>query len=192
MFSTMRVALCLTFLGRVHAECTATIVPTEDCMTSCSSNYCPCSFATTLGRHVSEPWIKVDESHVASGILSAGVDGYLDDENLFFEYTTASGLTEVQGSVGKISYDKAHFGKWAICPGEASVDDASSCYYSTVPVNSPGLPTTLDFYDASTENKTLVGKAKFTCDKKKSVFKAMFDYVLDPVLSLLESLIVNL
>merc|ERR1712146_519402 len=69
-----------------------------------------------------------------------GIDGYLDDENLFFEYTTASGLTEIQGSVGKISYDKAHFGKWAICPGEAAVTDADSCYYSTVPVNSPGLP----------------------------------------------------
>merc|ERR1719378_1374220 len=106
-----------------------------------------------------------------------------------FSSTTAGGLTEIRGSVGKISYDKAHFGKWAICPGEASIDDASSCYYSTVPVNSPGLPTTLDFYDASSENKTLVGKAKFTCDKKKSVFKSLVDYVIDPVLALLESLI---
>merc|ERR1711998_710552 len=136
------------------------------------------------------PWIKADEASV--GVLSSDTDGYLDDENLFFEYTTTSGVSEVQGSVGKISYDKAHFGKGAICPGEASIDDTDSCYYSTVPVNSPGLPTTLDFYDASSENKTLVGKAKFTCDKKKSVFKAMFDYGIDPILAVLESVLVNL
>merc|ERR1711907_429288 len=187
--SMQTLLLLVSFVARIHAECTATIVPTEDCMTSCQSNYCPCSFATTLGRYVSEPWIKADESAIS---LSSEVDSYLDDENLFFEYPTASGLTEIQGSVGKISYDKAHFGKWAICPGEASIDDAGSCYYSTVPVNTPGLPTVLDFYDASTENKTLVGKAKFTCDKKKSVFKALVDYALDPILALMESLLVNL
>merc|ERR1711998_412698 len=185
----MRITFLVVLLPAIHAECLATIVPTEDCMTSCQSHYCPCSFATTLGRYVSEPWIKADEASVG---LSADTDGYLDDENLFFEYTTVSGISEVKGSVGKISYDKAHFGKWAICPGEASIDDADSCYYSTVPVNAPGLPSTLDFYDASSENKTLVGKAKFSCDKKKSVFKALFDYAVDPVLALLESVLPNL
>merc|ERR1712146_500664 len=91
------------------------------------SHYCPSSLATTWGRYVSEPWIKADEASI-TGVLSSDTDGYLDDENLFFEYTTTNGISEVQGSVGKISYDKAHFGKWAICPGEASIDDADSCY----------------------------------------------------------------
>merc|ERR1711998_673306 len=184
-----RVAVFVTLVAGIHAECLATIVPTEECMTSCATHYCPCSFATTLSRYVSEPWIKADEAAIA---LSDTVDGYLDDENMFFEYTTVSGISEIQGSVGKISFDKAHYGKWAICPGEASIDDADSCYYSTVPVNAPGLPSTLDFYDASSENKTLVGKAKFSCDKKKSVFKALIDYAIDPILTLLESVLVNL
>merc|ERR1712139_157064 len=183
-----------TIVG-IKADCTALIVPTEGCISSCSVGSCTCTFALTLARYLSEPWLKVSEAVIDGGSLqnsgcTAGdagkcADSYLDDESLFFKYIKVSGAIDIQGSVGKISYDKEHFGKWAICPGEAEISQKGSCFFSTVPVNSPGLPSTLDFYDAQSANKTVVGKAKFTCQKKKSVFKAMFDYMVDPILSVI-------
>merc|ERR1712139_516832 len=128
--------------------------------------------------------LKVDEADIEGGHINsqcAGakcVDSYLDDEQLFFKYVKEGSDTyhtiTVKGTVGKISYDKAHFGKWAICPGEGKLESKDECFFSTVPVNSPGIPSLLEFYDASSENKTVVGKAKFTCEEKKSVFKAVF------------------
>merc|ERR1712139_94246 len=172
---------------------------TESCMSSCSAGSCTCTFALTLARFLSEPWLKVDEVHISGGHFNSActsgsancVDAYLDDEQLFFKYVKSGGATSVQGTVGKISFDKAHFGKWAICPGEGKIEDKGSCFFSTVPVNAPGMPSMLEFYDAASENKTVVGKAKFTCKQSKSVFKAMLDYVIDPVASLLDSIMTN-
>merc|ERR1711988_276401 len=196
----MRIAVLALAVVSINAECTALIVPTEGCIAGCSTGSCTCSFALTLARLLSEPWLKVSETHIEGGNFNSKctkgegkcVDGYLDDESLFFKYVKEGGALAVKGTVGKISYDKDHFGKWAICPGEAKIDDKAKCFFSTVPVNTPGLPTTLEFYDAASANKTVVGKAKFECDESKSVFKAMFDYVVDPVLSFMESVVPQL
>merc|ERR1712139_621112 len=149
-------------------------------MNGCSAGSCTCTFALTLARFLSEPWLKVSDVHIEGGHINAAcargdcVDSYLDDESLFFKYSKSAGAVHVHGTVGKISFDKAHFGKWAICPGEGKISEVDECFFSTVPVNSPGLPSVLEFYDAGSANKTVVGKAKFTCEEKKSVFKAVF------------------
>merc|ERR1711988_603273 len=69
-------------------------------------------------------------------------------------------------------------GKWAICAVSGSEEKA--CFFTPGPYNAPGRPLHLDFFDQSDVNKSIVATASVTCNKAKSVFKMLFDFMIDP------------
>merc|ERR1711879_73352 len=86
--------------------------------------------------------------------------------------------------------------KWAICPVKLDpADDEThedNCYFSTQPFNAPGQPSAIEFFDSSDVNKTVVASTTIVCEKAESVFKRLFDFYLDPMLSFVNLLLENM
>merc|ERR1711998_760165 len=85
---------------------------------------------------------------------------------------------------------KTNQGKYAICLGVGV--GLTDCYFSVATYSSPGTPTTMEFYDATSLNKSVVAKARYECVKAKSVFKSLIDYALDPFIAWLDSMLTNM
>merc|ERR1712146_731890 len=85
---------------------------------------------------------------------------------------------------------EAWVGHYAICKGYGVPTDL--CYYSVTPFNSPGVPSTMEFFDKEDVNKSIVARATIQCEKAKSVFKALLDFLIDVIISWIDSLLDNL
>merc|ERR1712216_711010 len=97
----------------------------------------------------------------------------------------------VDGILGKtVTAGRSFLNHYKICKGVGRTRDP--CFYSTTAFNAPGVPSTLEFFDITDVNKSVVAQATIQCEKAKSVFKMLFDFAVDPVIAWIDSLIDNL
>merc|ERR1712146_537610 len=97
--------------------------------------------------------------------------------------------TNIKAIIGKVT-DGTYSAHYAMCKNAGGAAD--KCYYTTVPFNYPGRPQLMSFFDEDDVNKTVVGFATSECTKAKSVFKMLYDFSIDPAISFVESLVLNM
>merc|ERR1712046_401468 len=98
------------------------------------------------------------------------------------------GKLTVDGILGKVvegrdgTSAKTNQGRYALCTGYGI--GLQNCYFSVETYTAPGSPYYIEFYDATDVNKSIVAAARIECVKGKSVFKALIDFFLDPIITM--------
>merc|ERR1712159_974234 len=95
----------------------------------------------------------------------------------------------IKAIIGKVTSGD-YVNHYAMCKNSGEIAD--KCYATTIPFNTPGRPHLMQFFDEDDVNKTVVGYATVECVKAKSVFKMLYDFSIDPVISFIDSLVLNM